>query len=458
MKTAMKLLLMLVVLVLAACTEEATPAEEKSEPEVLRFEWSSEQEIPKHLAYEVKNLVQTAVVSAPNSQFLSTIFEAEDPEMPFVDLVVEVKNLKQEKQLVTELLDIRFLVNDQEYPVLVQVEKRNGSQFEDGEYKSIEPLTSTIVHYIASVPTLQPEDELVIQATMNEDVYETTLSLKEFEASRTNITIGDQLEVPQYAKLELTDVYYTDGLYPPDTSGFHTYYTPESENNTYLILEMLVENLKSSDLPSDTIVAAKVTYERYYEYTGSSTLLGEDETDFDNTSITSIASLNEKKLFYLLEVPKELVGKEAVVSIWFNDDYHYLSIPGNLETREPKTSNQVAQEEPEEEQTQQNSSPSENTSEEEESEFTSSEPTIRKGHNAMTEQEVLDLISYNEGIDFSTHTYEMYLNSEGYLIIEVGQGEMAVGTYKIDSDGTLLQFDVTTGSYHPAQDVEYGGS
>ncbi|QDY46546.1 hypothetical protein FK545_18005 [Planococcus glaciei] len=76
----------------------------------------------------------------------------------------------------------------------------------------------------------------------------------------------------------------------------------------------------------------------------------------------------------------------------------------------------------------------------------------------MTEQETLDLISHNEGIDFSTHSYEMSFDEKNYLIIEVGQGEMAVATYKIDGDGVLLQFDPAAGVYLPAEQVINGGS
>lgn len=469
-KMKMKIWLMVSVLLLGACTaeeREVKGVEIQNEEESLIFNFGKAQEIGE-VGYEVLNFSSTESISPPNPGSVTSVLSVENPESQFLDLSLNLKNLGTTEKLASELLDITYTIGEKEYSTFKRYESNNASMFEDGEFNTIQPLTNTVVHYIAEVPTLKVTEEIKIDAVLNGKAHTTKLTLEEMDTNRNYITTGQALEVPQYADLTLENVYYTDNVSPPNPGSVFTYYEPETQTNTLLVLEMRVKNLKSSGLQADSIAAAKVVYDQYYEFDGFPAVLKSDASGFDPANITSIPSLNENVLFYIIEVPKELKETKGVLAIWFNNGYYHFPIDSEV------TSQQVpVSEDPEvgaENDDISDSFNQENSNKEEESKSNSdvteaetndqsgTDIEIKKGHTQMTTQETLDLISHNEGIDFSTYSHNMYFDANGYLVIEVGLGEMAVGTYKIDGDGTLLQLDVESGLYIPAEQVQDGGS
>lgn len=469
----LKVLLVASSLLLAACTAEESEVKEaviQQEEESLVFDIGQAQEIKDVVSYEVLNLSSTESVSPPNPGSVTTVLSVEKPDSRFLDLSVNLKNLGTADKSVGELLDITYIIGEKEYSTFKRYEADNASMLKDAEFSTIEPLTNNVVHYIAEVPNFESTEEIQIDAVINGKTYTTVMTLEQLNTNRNFISIGEMLEVPQYANLTLEKVYYTDKVSPPNPGSVSTYYEPDAQSNTFLVLEMKVKNLKSSGIQADSIAAAKVVFNQYYEFDGFPVLLKSDASGYDYANITSIPSLNENVLIYIIEVPKELKGTEGVLSIWFNNTYYHFPVDNQIssqqlavkespETADGSNSSPDSSDTENSEETQ-DSETAEEATETEDNSNEQSETTgnIKKGHTQMTTQETLDLISYNEGIDFSTHSHNMYFDANGYLVIEVGQGEMAVGTYKIDGDGTLLQLDVSSGLYIPAEQVTDGGS
>ncbi|WP_203334661.1 hypothetical protein [Planococcus beigongshangi] len=452
-----------IILLLGACSAVEEEPEKAVEQEVLEFNLNERSEIEKVTAYEVIHLAAGDQITPPNPGSVITTLEVDDPEFTYLDIIIDVKNLNTAEKVPEELLNITYTIGDHEYSTFQQVEYSNASMLRTGEFETIEPLKSAIVHYIAEVPDFERTEEIQIDVEIDGKVYTTTTTMDEYAKSQPVLAIGETIEVPQYADLTLDNVYYTDKVAPPNPGSFSTYYEPDAQSNMYLVLETTVENLKSTDLPADSVFAAKVIYEQYYEYSGFPTLLEADGSDLGYANITSIPSLNEAVVLYLVEVPKELKEKEGILSVWFNNDYYQLAINDQIQTKEASQSDAASAGEQNTASSQKSENEQESTSDDaadqpDEEVQDETADGSRKGHTEMTVDETLDLISYNEGIDFSTHSYDMSFDENGYLIIEVGQGEMAVGTYKIDSDGSLLQLDVVSGNYLPAEQVTDGGS
>lgn len=452
------------ILLLGACSfaEEEEP-EKVVEQEVLEFNLSEREEVDKVAAYEVIHIAAGDQITPPNPGTLITTLEVDDPEFTYLDIIIDVKNLDTSEKVPQELLNITYTIGDQEYSTSQQIEYSNASMLKMGEFETIEPLKSAVVHYIAEVPDFEGTEKIRIDAEIGGKVYTSSITMEDYNNSQPVLSAGETLEVPQYANLTLENVYYADKVAPPNPGSFSTYYEPDAQSNMYLVLETKVENMKSTDLPADSIFAAKVIYDQYYEYSGFPTLLEADGSDLGYANITSIPSLNEAVILYLMEVPKELKETEGVVSVWFNNAYYRLAVNNQISTKQASQSGSASASEQntagsQSDEEEQDSAPNIAADQPDEADQDDTADGPRKGHTEMTVDETLDLISYNEGIDFSTHSYDMSFDGNGYLIIEVGQGEMAVGTYKIDSDGSLLQLDVASGSYLPAEQVTDGGS
>lgn len=452
-----KVFLLASALFLASCADQEVQEKQTvEEKESLILNVDELEKLEGIVEYEVINIVETERISPPNPATLTTVFEVEDPESRFLDVTINLKNLTDSDKLSAELMDVSYTIGGQKFSASQKVEYDNASMLKDGEISSIESLNDQVVHYIAEVPKFGWTEEFQIDAVIGGKTYTSMLTLDEYNKNKEFITIGDTLEAPQYANLTFDNMYYTDKVTPSNPGSVSQYYEPESESNTFLVLEMKAENLKTSELRADSVFAAKATYDNYYEFDGFSTLVSPDGSNLEYSSISTIPSLNENTLLYILEVPKELKDTDGVVSIWFNNNYHNVVLNNQILNKQsteggkpvPAKENNEAETDPADSQsgTAQAGGQSGNNG------------PIKKGHNAMTTQETLDLISFNEGIDFSTHDYEMSFDEDGYLIIEVGLGEMAVGIYKIDSDGTLLQFDVVQNIYLPAEQVVDGGS
>lgn len=441
-------------LLLASCSNDAVQEPQViEEKETLAFNLGNSEKMDGILEYDVINIAATEQISPPNPASIKTVMEVENSDSRFLDVTVHMKNLYSAEKTSGELMKLSYEIGGQEYQTFQKKEVDNASMLKDGEFSSLEPLTSAVIHYIAEVPKFDSKETIEIIAEIDGKTYTSTTSLEENNANKEFISIGETIEMEQYANLTLENMYYTDKVASPNPGTFSSYYEPENQSNTFLVLEMKVKNLKATELQADSIFASKVIYDQYYEFDGFPTLLAADGSDLHPASIMTIPSLNENTLLYLLEVPKELKETKGIVSVWFADHYYHIAADDRISTKQANSNNTLDSTD----KTTNKENVSAPDTEVSQSDVAQSD-TIRKGSTDMSEQETLDLISHNEGIDFSTHSYEMSFDEKNYLIIEVGQGEMAVATYKIDGDGVLLQFDPAAGVYLPAEQVTDGGS
>lgn len=453
------LLLVASALLLASCGEQETQEKEAAQEEKpLAFSINEPQKIEGVVEYDIINVSASEQIKPPNPASVTTVMEVENSDSRFLDMTVKVKNLNSADKTAPELIDVTYTIGGQEYAAFQKNEHNNASMLRDGEFTSIAPLSNAVVHYIAEVPKFEPAEEVQIKAEIGGKTYLSEFTLEDFNGTKEFISIGDTLELPQYANLSLENMYYTERVEPPNPGSVSRYYEPEAQTNTFLVLEMKVKNLKSAGLQADSVFAAKVIYDQYYEFDGFPELISADGSNLEPANITSIPSLNENTILYILELPKELKDSEGVVSIWFNNDYYHVEVNNQVSSKQARVPEEAKSSSASgnngEISSSDGSAPPERGGERQ----SAPQSDIKKGHTQMTTEETLALISHNEGIDFSTHSYEMTFDENDYLIIDVGLGQMAVGTYKIDGDGTLLQLDVANGVYLPAEQVADGGS
>lgn len=442
--------LLLIVNLLVGCSTNApTPKEQ----EAKIFHLDKQTTIDEHMSYQIRRIAKSPRITPPNPDGIINLYEVDNPENTYLDVTMTIKNLYQTPKSVDELIDISYTINDENFSAFAIAESKKSSMFDTSPV--IPSLNEQTIHFLAEIPNIDDKALITLQATINDKKYKTSFTLQDTNKLRTSAKVKEIVKRDNFAQVIIDDIYYTNIVEPPMSRFLTTYYEAD-ENNVYLVIENKVKNLKSSELAADEIMSFSALLDNYYEYTGFATVESVNQEDLNYANITSLPALGERKIYYLIEIPKELQQKDVKITMWFKGDYYDFSFDENLKFKEVTTSSNGeaagSQENELEKQQEQPVTPPVSPKP------NNVQPTIRKGHTNMTTQEVLDLISHNEGIDFSTYQYQMEMDEDGYLIIMVINGPSAIGTYKIDNDGTLLQFDVVQGMFLPAEQVIYGGS
>lgn len=145
-------------------------------------------------------------------------------------------------------------------------------------------------------------DTNVLQENKNESI-----PIKQMKVDDTIIT--------QDWEITLKGTEFSQDVIPPTPDTFYTHYQIKDTTNTYLVVKLNMKNISTIALYADNNISLKAIYDNKYEYTGFTTLLAQDNSDFDYTNITSIAPLTSRTLYYLVEMPKNITEDEKNIEI-----------------------------------------------------------------------------------------------------------------------------------------------
>lgn len=152
----------------------------------------------------------------------------------------------------------------------------------------------------------------------SEDISNQIVSTKPINLNETLTT--------QDWEITLIGTEFSQDVIPPTPATFYSHYQVKDTTNTYLVVKLDMKNISTISLHADDNISLKAICDGKYEYTGFSTLLAQDNSDFDYTNITSIAPLTKRTLYYLIEMPKDISVDDKDIEIQlsaYQDKYVY---------------------------------------------------------------------------------------------------------------------------------------
>lgn len=164
-----------------------------------------------------------------------------------------------------------------------------------------------------SVPPSEPA-----QNESTPPVEEPTAPTAEF----TPVSAGEAITTDDY-EFTLNAVEFSYEVLPADTTGYYSYYSPES-GNVYIHVDATVKNLMKRDIQIGEIMTAEAVYGDGYSYKGFAVV--EDGSSFNFASSWSAAApLQSCNAHYLIECPDEVeTSSDPLVGIKLPDGITYL--------------------------------------------------------------------------------------------------------------------------------------
>ena len=278
--------------------------------------------VPGYLDFTLVK-VQTASTIEP-SLGGGLYYENSSAGETYVDVVLDVSNTTSASVSSEEVLTACALgTSGAEYPCeLYAVETSGGTGL--SQYEELSPLTATRLHCGISVP--ESESALTICLEAEGQRYTYAYTLGQTEANSIPLSVGQSLDVPDFASITFQGAYCTDDLLPPNTSGFYTHYAVEDPNSTYLVTAFDVTNQQGTAKDSDTFLGVRAVYREKYTYTGFVVVQDADGGGFSGSE--DLLPLNPRRLYVLIEVPKSVSAEPAELFISFSgEEYCFTYTP-----------------------------------------------------------------------------------------------------------------------------------
>lgn len=129
------------------------------------------------------------------------------------------------------------------------------------------------------------------------------------------VKVGETFKTDDF-EFTLNKVQIVHEVYPPDISGYYTYYTDEP-GKVYVHVDMTVKNLRKGAVGCDDIYSALLVYSKnMYEYRGQLLVL-RDRSNFSYPSIRSIDPLQSEYVGVMFDVPDEVETSRDHLSVIF---------------------------------------------------------------------------------------------------------------------------------------------
>ncbi len=181
-------------------------------------------------------------------------------------------------------------------------------------YENINPLEKVKIHCVVSV--LPSEAAVNAALTFKDQTFTKEYTLNTTIRNELAFNPGEQLDLPDLAKIVFKSVSYTDDVLPSDTSSGYSHYEVEDTNNTFLVADFEITNYQSSGKEGETFVYAEVEYMNKYKYSG--TVITEDDDKDGFSPYDDIQPLTTRRVVCKIEVPKTVTSNEAVITLYIN--------------------------------------------------------------------------------------------------------------------------------------------
>lgn len=117
----------------------------------------------------------TDIIKPPNVGETHRYYEVENPNSLFLDIVLDVKNLRKSSEDSDDFVEVRVMYeNKYEYYTNSAIEIKDGSDLSNANTKSLEPLMTGRIHYFVELPDevkANPKNLNVIIDTETNDHY-----------------------------------------------------------------------------------------------------------------------------------------------------------------------------------------------------------------------------------------------------------------------------------------------
>lgn len=106
----------------------------------------------------------------------------------------------------------------------------------------------------------------------------------------------------------IESVQFSQKVEPPTKPMYYEYYQVKDSDNTYLYLILDCKNTSTIDLTASSVANVTVKYNNDYTYSSFSAI-PDDTLGFTYTNLTNIKPLTSKKIYYLVEMPKNIADE-----------------------------------------------------------------------------------------------------------------------------------------------------
>ena len=238
----------------------------------------------------------------------------------YIDIVLDVKNLRAEEVNCNSFIVITAEDADGNVykDVLYAAERDEGMSID--AYANIAAQQSVRLH--CAVAVARDEGVINVTLTVDETKYVLTYTMGDPWVNRIPIGMNQTVDVAGFATLTLEDVLITEDLVPPDTSGSYNHYRPDSADNVYVAVQVMIQNQKSVFYTSDGFVAVHAVID-HKPYAGFVVLLDPDEQGF--SSNVDLAPAASRTVYALIEVPKSAQDQSMQLVFFFGGQEYLYS-------------------------------------------------------------------------------------------------------------------------------------
>lgn len=128
------------------------------------------------------------------------------------------------------------------------------------------------------------------------------------ETKGIDVSIGQNIQYDDNYNISFIESSFKQKVEPSNPDSYYNYFEPkDTSSNTFLVLKTVIKNLGTETLDGEKLPKAKLIYDGKYKYDAQLITEEDDGSDLDSYSwYMDIDPLKTKKIWYLVEVPKEV--------------------------------------------------------------------------------------------------------------------------------------------------------
>lgn len=140
------------------------------------------------------------------------------------------------------------------------------------------------------------------------DNKEDTRTPSKEETKGIDVAIGQNIQYDDNYNISFIENSFKQKVEPSNPDSYYHYFEPkDTSSNTFLVLKTVIKNLGTETLDGEKLPKAKLIYDGKYKYDAQLITEEDDGSDLDSYSwYMDIDPLKTKKIWYLVEVPKEV--------------------------------------------------------------------------------------------------------------------------------------------------------
>lgn len=138
------------------------------------------------------------------------------------------------------------------------------------------------------------------------DNKESTSATNEEEIKGIDVTIGQNIQYDDYYNVSFIESSFKKNVEPTNPDSYYSYF-PAGDGNKYLVLKTIIKNLGTETLDGEKLPKAKLIYDGKYKYDAQLVTEKDDGSELEQYDwYMDIDPLKTKKIWYIVEVPKEV--------------------------------------------------------------------------------------------------------------------------------------------------------